>query len=109
MKELVEGLFTSEHVIKESCSQDYEGKVLVIKPDWFNEHSRYSENQLFFASCCFGCSPSATGTAVFGWFLSDGEKARLERFDFLGVLAEDCMPDWAKIKLYDFFRKEGKI
>lgn len=106
MEELFDGLFTEEHVIKGSSNQDYEGKVLVVRSGWFNDWSRKPENQLFLASCGFGCDPSKIGTAVFGKFLIDGEQTRLERYDFLGVLDEQYMPDWAKIKLYDLWIKE---
>jgi len=93
------GLFTMAEVKEKSYCENYEGKVLVIKPNWFSEHSRLAENQLFLASGGFGCDPSKRGTAVFGEFLIDGEKTRIERYDFLGVLDEKYLPKWAQEKL----------
>ncbi len=93
------GLFTMAEVKEKSYCKNYEDQILVIKPSWFNEHSRTAENQLFLASGGFGCDPSKMGTAVFGQFLIDEEKTRMERYDFLGILDEKYLPEWAKEKL----------
>lgn len=55
-------------------------------------HIRYGESG-------FGCSATAMGQAVFATCLGDGEKARWERPDFLGVMDEQYLPDWAREKL----------
>ena len=34
--------------------------------------------------------------AVFGTCLATGEKSRWERYDVLGEIKPECMPDWAK-------------
>lgn len=47
----------------------------------------------------FGCSPTASGRAVYATCLSDGEDARWNREDFTGVLDEQYLPDWAVEKL----------
>ena len=36
------------------------------------------------------------GRAVFGTCLATGEQARWERYDVLGEIKPECMPDWAK-------------
>jgi len=54
---------------------------------------------LFFATGVFGCSPTASGRKVFGYFLSDGEKAEFCRQDFIGAIADEFVPDWAREKL----------
>ncbi len=36
---------------------------------------------------------------VFGHFLSDGEKAEFCRRDFIGAIADEFVPDWAREKL----------
>lgn len=94
-----DGLFTIAEVEEKSYTKSYENKVLVIKPEWFNDHSRLAENQLFLAEGGFGCDPNKMGTAVFGQFLIDGEKTRIERYDFLGILDKKYLPEWAKEKL----------
>ena len=91
------GMFGAEH-----CSPghlDYKGKVLVIRPNVLKEEYWSAQNQLWYGESGFGCSPIASGRAVFATCLGDGEKARWERSDFLGVLDEQYLPDWAQEKL----------
>lgn len=78
---------------------DYTGKVLIIRPDWLKDSYKKPEFQLFYAECGFGCSPKASGRKVFGQFLYDGEKTHLDRGDFLGIISEEHLPEWAKVKL----------
>ena len=43
--------------------------------------------------------PSASGRKVFGKFLKDGENTNFNRSDFLGVINDECIPEWAAEKL----------
>ena len=79
--------------------QDYTGKLLVIRDDVLKEECRTSENQLFLASGGFGCSPDSSGRKVFGQFLSDGEKTHFYREDFVGIIDEQHIPQWAAKKM----------
>ena len=56
------------------------------------QHSAY---QLVLADGGNGAN-GGRGQAVFGTCLSDGHRARWERFDVLGEIKPECMPDWAK-------------
>ena len=80
---------------------DYTGKVLVLRPNALKEEYWSDRNQLWVGETGFGCSPTAVGQAVFATCLGDGEKARWERADFLGVMDEKYLPDWAQEKLAD--------
>jgi len=82
-------------------TKDFAGKLLILRDICLNETSRTPENQLFFATHGNGCNPNAIGRSVFGHFLSDGESAAFDRSDFLGVIDEDQMPEWAAVKLHD--------
>ena len=93
------GLFSGEHIVKSDEPQDYTGKLLVLRDTSLKEEFRTPENQLFLAESGFGCSPTASGRKVFGQFLSDGEKAEFSRQDFIGVAADECLPNWAREKL----------
>ena len=91
------GLFGAEHC--QPGHLDYTGKVLILRPDALKEECWSLQNQLWYAETGFGCSPTSRGQAVFAVCLGDGEKARWSRADFLGVLDEQYLPDWAREKL----------
>ena len=90
------GMFGPEHC---GADQDFTGKVLVLRPDRLKDACWSAQNQLWYGECGFGCSPTASGRAVFATCLGDGEKVRWNRTDFMGVLDEQYLPDWAAEKL----------
>ncbi len=92
-------LFDSSHTVQSSEPQDYKGKLLIIRADALNEEFRTPENQLFLANGGFGCKPDALGRKVFGCFLSDGEESYFSRSDFIGIISDEHIPQWAKEKL----------
>lgn len=94
-------LFGPEHCAGGRYTQDYKGKVLVLSPDALRERCWDSRNQLWLAEMGFGCSPTASGRAVYATCLGDGEKARWNRHDFTGVLDGRYMPEWAREKLLE--------
>ena len=93
------GLFEPEHCVGDRCQQDYTGKVLVLSPDMLQESSWTPRSQLWRAAGGIGCSPTASGRAVYATRLEDGEQTRWDRADFIGVLDEQYLPDWAREKL----------
>ena len=93
------GLFGAEHCVEGRSGLDYTGKVLVLSPDAIKENYWQVENMLWEANTGFGCSPTARGRAVYATCLGDGERARWDRNDFLGVLDDQFLPDWAREKL----------
>ncbi len=91
-------LYDASHC--ESLSgMDLTGKVLVVSPYWLKDSYKTPDFQLFLAETGFGCSPTTAGRKVFGQFLYDGEQTHLSRSDFIGILKEECLPQWAKEKL----------
>ena len=76
-----------------------EGNVLILSPDSLKECYWEPKNQLWLAEGGFGCSPNAAGRAVYATCLGDGEHTRWDRSDFVGVIREECMPEWAKESL----------
>ena len=98
---LSNGLFGPEHCTGGPCFQDFEGKVLVMRADTLKESCRCAENQLWYAYGGFGCSPTAFGQAVYAVCLADGEDVRWNRSDFVGVLDEQFLPNWAQEKLQE--------
>lgn len=49
----------------------------------------------------FGCRPHAIGRSVRCTCLGDGEMTRWNRHEFIGVLDEKYLPDWAREKLME--------
>lgn len=92
--------FESKHCVEKSRAEaDYVGKVLVIDPHILEEKYQTPEDQLFLAVGGFGCNPSSLGRKVMGNYLNDGTKGTHVRQDFLGVIKEECLPEWAREKL----------
>ena len=81
--------------------QDFTGKVLVLSPDTLKESCWSQENQLWYAHDGFGCRPHAIGRSVRCTCLGDGEMTRWNRHEFIGVLDEKYLPDWAREKLME--------
>ena len=90
---------TKVHCENHKEPQNYKNKLLIIKPERLNELCRRGEFQYYYATDGFGCSPDSLGRAVFGHFLLDGQKARLERSDFLGIADKSQLPVWAANRL----------
>lgn len=99
-------LFGGEHVVRSDEPQDYTNKLLIIRDTALVEEYRTPENQLFFATAGFGCDPEAIGRKVFGQFLSDGEKTHFSRSDFVGIIADEHIPEWAREKLAELTEKQ---
>ena len=74
-------------------------KGLVLSPDTLRESCWTQENQLWYAHDGFGCSPHAIGRSIRCTCLGDGEHTRWNRLDFIGVLQENLLPEWAEEKL----------
>ena len=92
-------LFGPEHCVGDRQEQDFNGKGLVMSLDTLRESCWDPRNQLWLGEGGFGCSPTASGRAVYATCLSDGEKTRWNRTDFIGVLDEQYLPGWAAEKL----------
>lgn len=94
------GLHDDSHCESEKDGDiDYTGKVLVLKPSILKDEYKTPEDQLFLAESGFGCTPNARGRKVFGKFLKDGEETNFQRGDFIGILKEEHLPEWAKERL----------
>ena len=92
-------LFDAKQCISVREFQDVAGHVLVLKPETLLDEYKKPENQLFLAELGAGCVPTARGRMIAGKFLIDGEQAKFNREEFLGVLSPDHMPEWAVDKM----------
>lgn len=83
---------------KNHCEKyvDFTGKITVLKPEILKDKYKSPDYQMFYCTDGFGCSPTASGRAVYGEFVKDCERVRYNREDFLGVLKPEYLPDMAK-------------
>ncbi|MBO5575440.1 MAG: DUF3846 domain-containing protein [Ruminococcus sp.] len=90
---------TKDNCEQHTDPQNYKGKLLILKPQVLEPQFRQKEAQYFFAETGFGCDPNSLGTAVFGHFLANGQKARLDRSSFIGIADKNQLPIWAANRL----------
>lgn len=90
------GLLDASHCTQE---KNYERQLLILKPATLSDAYKTADFQLFYAQSGFGCSPTASGRKVFGFFLKDGEQTCYNRANFYGVIKDECIPEWAREKL----------
>lgn len=103
------GLVGEKQCVRSDKSQDYERKLLILKPEILNEQFKDPINQYFYATGGFGCDPEKSGKKVFGQFLADGEKAQFYREDFFGVADYEQLPKWAVERLEQIEAPQMKI
>ena len=99
-------LFGAEHCVGDRAEQDFTGKVLVLSPNTLKESCWSQADQLWYAHDGFGCRPHAIGRSVRCTCLSDGEMTRWNRSEFIGVLDDKFLPEWAKPKLAELQAQE---
>jgi hypothetical protein len=86
------GVYTAEDCLPNSSTLDFTGQIMVVPYEKFVYTQRIPENQLWRAMDGFGCHPELMGKAVFAKCL-DGDEARWNRQDFLGVLKPELIPE----------------
>lgn len=99
-------LWNASHCI-DNTGINLEGKILVINPSRLCDKYKTPEDQLFKATGGFGCSPTAIGRMVYGYFLKDGEEASWDRAAFIGTLKDEFIPNWVREK-YDLSDNTAK-
>ena len=91
----MEMLFSKNDYRNLNEGETYEGKFVIIDPQFFKPEFRSAKYQLFLAQGGFGCDPSKMGNAVFG---RDCEETyRQERYNILGVATDEAIEQWEKV------------
>ena len=91
-------MYTNRDCLVNSSEMDYEKRILVLNPNVLKPEYQESKYQLWRATGGFGCPPECVGRAVFCRCLYDGDETRFDRFNFLGILKPELIPDWAEGK-----------
>ena len=95
----VSNTLTAEDCIPGSRSGDFQGELIVIRPDCLQRDRRTADYQLCRAVDGFGCKANAHGQAVYVKTVFDGRSLRYDRSDVLGVIRPDRIPGWANERL----------
>lgn len=83
-------------------------KIIVIKPEVLRPEHRLSVNQFYIATGGNGIYGNARGSAVFCTNLYDKQDTRFERYDVMGTIEPDRLPEWAKKNFEDIASKREK-
>ena len=94
-----------DDIVKDSFEENYENRLLILKPEALSEDYRDGDYQYFVANSGFGCDPQKIGRKVFGRFLIDDEHAQFRRENFYGIADEEKLPAWAIAKLKETMEK----
>lgn len=97
--------FTIDDCIPDRKDESIIGKVVVINAEPKRYEYQHSAYQLVLADGGNGAT-GGRGQAVFGTCLSDGHRARWERYDVLGEIKPERMPAWAKEALAEIHKQE---
>ena len=89
-------------------ADDIKGKVIVINADCLRPEYRSPINQLYLANSGNGTSMNARGTAVYCTNLYDKSDTRMERYDILGIMEPENLPEWAKKGLDEIQTKRAQ-
>ena len=85
--------------IQTGKDMDWEGRLLIVKPESLAPEYRSAQHQLAVCMGGFGSKPNARGNAVYVKELHSGKEMRYERFQIAGIADYDKLPDWAVKKL----------
>lgn len=86
-------------------SDNIEGKLVVIKPDFFKPEFREAKYQIVLATGGFGCDENRMGSAVFVTECCENpESYRQERYNLMGEPTEELIKEWKA--MYGKFNKK---
>ena len=91
----------NEELVAESCAplsyeDSIENKVVVVKGSILRPEFRHANHQLMLCTGGFGAQANARGRTCYCISLYDGRKTSFYRTDFLGVMEEKKLPEWAQ-------------
>ena len=90
---------TDSGFVPVTSDDDLNGKVIVIRPDVLKREYQRATRQYQLCTGGFGASPHSRGSACYCTNIYDGSTSRYERWDVLGIVNEDQMPEWVRERL----------
>ena len=95
-------------LLSASREKNIEGKVVAIGEKWLCDGFKDISHQLYFVKGGNGAQSNSRGNACFSINLYTGEDTRIERYEVLGEVPEDKIPDFAKEHLANARAKYAK-
>ncbi len=77
-------------------SMNISGQIVAIDEKYLAEGYKNISNQLYLADSGSGVQANSRGRACYSYNLYTGEKHRIERYEIIGIVPEDKLPDFAK-------------
>jgi len=91
--------FTQEDCSETGYAMSIAGKVIALKLSSLPPECRDGDHQLYFCEGGGGSKPNPIGRSILAVSLADGERARWNRGDVLGILKPELLPDSARLHL----------
>lgn len=85
---------------------DIVGKVMVVRAEALRPEYRSVEHQLIYVTGGNGARENSLGTACYCITLYSGERGRWERYELLGEVRTECMPEWAEERLNEIRKQK---
>ena len=98
----------SSDLLSASRDKNIEGKVVAIGEKWLCDGFKDISHQLYFVKGGNGAQSNSRGNACFSINLYTGEDTRIERYEVLGEVPEDKIPEFAKEHLANARAKYAK-
>lgn len=99
-------LITAEMCFKDNRDESIVGKVAAVKAEILKPEYRSADYQLIYVTGGNGASGNSRGNACYYTTLYSGERGRWERYDILGEVKPECLPQWAKERLVGIQKQE---
>lgn len=94
--------------IPHDYGQDLTGKVVAIKPSALRPEYRSADHQLVLVDGGSGAAANSYGTTCFCVNLYTGESVRWRRYDVLGEVKPECLPDWAERRAAEIRQRQAE-
>ena len=98
---------TEEMCIPHDYGQDLTGKIVAIKPSVLRPEYRSADHQLVLVDGGSGAAANSYGTTCFCVNLYTGESVRWRRYDVLGEVKPECLPDWAERRAAEIGQRQA--
>ena len=83
------------------------GKVVAVEEKYLSNGYKDRGHQLYYVVGGSGAYPNSRGQACFSYDLYNGKKERIERYEVMGYMREDELPEFAK-KALDTVKERGR-